>query len=198
MLEGLTVAGKPLRHHLEAIDHAEAFDFVQSLADRRELLTEADLRSIHALILRRSRPDDAGRYRLIQVAIPGSRHVPPSPPAVPGALRDLMTWLHGADGAIHPVVLAGEFHARLVTVHPFVDGNGRTARLASNLLLLRHGYPPATWRPEDRPRYYTVLEDAHGGRYEGIVALTAEAVERTCDLYYLPILGRQGDQGTDP
>lgn len=184
VLEGLTVAGKPLRDHLEAVDHAEAFDYVEALADRQEPFTEADLRSIHALVLRRSRPDDAGRYRHVQVLISGSRHRPPDPTSVPGQMWDLMAWLGAAQG--HPIAVAAEFHARLATVHPFVDGNGRTARLASNLLLMRAGYPPATWLPEDRRRYFAALEEAHEGRYMEITALTAETVERTCDHYYLP------------
>lgn len=184
-LEGLTVGGKPLRDHLEAIDHADAFDYVRALADQREPLTESAIRSVHALVLRRSRPDDAGRYRAVQVFISGSRHVPPDPVAVPGAMRDLLSWLRAVEDArSEPVALAAEFHARLVTIHPFVDGNGRTARLASNLLLMRHGYPPASWAPEDRSEYYRALEAASlEGRREAITLLTAQAVARTFDRY---------------
>lgn len=100
-----------------------------------------------------------------------------------------MAWLDAAKG--HPVAVSAEFHARLVSVHPFVDGNGRTARLASNLPLMRNDYPPATWRPEDRPRYYAALEQAHEGRYRDIISMTAEAVERTCDRYYLHAIGER-------
>jgi len=184
-LEGLTVGGKPLRDHLEAVDHAEAFDYVRVLTDRREPLTENAIRSIHALVLRRSRPDDAGRYRNVQVFISGSRHVPPDPVAVPGAMRDLLWWLCSAEEAgQNPVALSAEFHAQLVTIHPFVDGNGRTTRLVSNLLLMRHGYPPASWTPEDRTEYYRALESAAlGGNAAAITLLTAQAVTRTFDRY---------------
>jgi Fic family protein len=188
VLEGVTVAGKPLRDHLEAVDLAEAFDYVAELARGREPVTEAAVRSIHALVRRRSQPDEAGRYRRIQVLISGSRHVPPEPAAVPALMADLMRWLAVPAATSHPVAIVAEFHARLVTIHPFADGNGRTARLASDLLLLRRGYPPARWRPGDRPRYYAALEAACDGRtLEPITVLTAEAVERTCDLYLAAI-----------
>lgn len=184
-LEGLTVGGKPLRDHLEAIDHADAFDHVRTLADQREPLIESAIRSIHALVLRRSCPDDAGRYRTVQVFISGSRHVPPDPVAVPGAMQDLLSWPRAVEEARPlPVALAAEFHARLVTIHPFVDGNERTARLASNLLLMRDGYLPARWTPEDRPEYYRALEAASlEGRYDAITLLTAQALTRTFDRY---------------
>ncbi len=188
VLEGVTVAGKPLRDHLEAVDLAEAFDHVAELGRGNEPVTEAAIRSIQALALRRSQPDQAGRYRRVQVLISGSRHVPPEPTAVPALMADLVRWLGSPDVPSHPVAMVAVFHARLVTIHPFADGNGRTARLASDLLLPRHGYPRARWRPEDRPRYHAALEAAHDGRTpEPITALTAEAVERTCDLYLAAI-----------
>ena len=185
VLEGLTVGGKPLRDHLEAVDHAEAFDYVRDLTDRREPLTESVIRSIHALVLRRTRPDDAGRYRSVQVFISGSRHVPPDAVAVPGLMRELLTWWRSSEEAHqHPVAVSAEFHARLVTIHPFVDGNGRTTRLLGNLLLMRHGYPPASWTPEERPEYYHALEAASlEGNYAAITLLTARAVTRTFDRY---------------
>ncbi len=196
-LEGLTVGGKPLRDHLEAIDHAEAFDFVRDLTDRHEPITETGIRSIHALVLRRSRPDDAGRYRRVQVFISGSRHVPPEAVAVPGAMADLLAWLGAAEPpAHHPVAVAAEFHARLVAIHPFVDGNGRTTRLVSNLLLMRHGYPPATWAPEDRPEYYQALEAASLNRdWPPIVLLTARAVTRTFERYLRALEGPETPGG---
>lgn len=205
-LEGLTVGGKPLRDHLEAIDHADAFDYVQTLVDKRAPLATATIRSIHALVLRRSRPDEAGRYRTVQVFISGNRHVPVAPVAVPGAMQDLLAWLQAAEaGPVGsgeaqrgPVALAAEFHARLVAIHPFVDGNGRATRLASNLLLMRHGYPPATWQPEDRPEYYRALEAASlERRYDAITLLTAQAVTRTFDRY-LAVLERAWRTGPPP
>ena len=199
-LEGLTVGGKPLRDHLEAVDHAEAFDYVRGLADQRAPLTASAVRSIHALVLRRSRPDDAGRYRTVQVFISGSRHVPPDPVAVSGAMHDLLSWLRSAEGARpQPVAIAAEFHARLAAIHPFVDGNGRTTRLVSNLLLMRYRYPPASWTPEDRLQYYRALEVASfEGRYEAITLLTAQAVTRTFDRYLRVIEETWGADAPNP
>lgn len=128
-----------------------------------------------------------------------------APVAVPGAMQDLLAWLQAAEaGPVGsgeaqrgPVALAAEFHARLVAIHPFVDGNGRATRLASNLLLMRHGYPPATWQPEDRPEYYRALEASLERRYDAITLLTAQAVTRTFDRY-LAVLERAWRTGPPP
>jgi len=140
LADGLTVGGKSLREHLEVINHKHAIDFVEALAAGREPLTEHTIRQIHALILR---------------AI-GSNYVPPDPSAVPPLMHDFGLWLNSQEAqALHPVELAAPAHFKLVDIHPFVDGNGRTARLLMNLLLLRNGYPLAIIRNEDRSRYMT-------------------------------------------
>jgi len=164
VLEGLTVAGKPLRDHLEAVDHADAFDFIVALAGRDEVFTEADLRAVHRLVLGRSRPDAAGRYRDDQGYIAGSPDVPPPPAVVPSLVADLFAALHAHRLAPHPVAEAALFHARFEAIHPFVDGNGRAGRLAANLLLARAGYLPAIIAPEARPAYFDALSAARTGR----------------------------------
>lgn len=154
------------------------------MADKREPLTESIIRSVHALVLRRSCPDEPGRYRTVQVFISGSQHVPPNPAAVPAAMGGLVSWLRSAEDGTQPTALAAEFHARLVDIHPFVDGNGRTTRLVANLLLMRSGYLPASWTPEDRTEYSQALEAAHlEGSFNAITRLTARAVTRTFDRY---------------
>jgi Fic family protein len=188
---GLTVGGKSLREHLEAVNHQHAIHFVASLADKDEPITEYIVRSIHALVLRTIDDEEAGRYRRVQVYITGSEYVPPEPVAVPGLMADLGNWLNSDEaGALHTVERATLAHFRLVHIHPFTDGNGRTARLLMNLVLMRAGYPPAVIRVEHRPAYYDALDAAHEGDTEPFVRLVVKAVERSLDTW----LAMTGDQ----
>ena len=181
---GLTVGGKSLQEHLEAINHQHAIRFVEALVNEGELVTGHVVRGIHALVLRTIDDEEAGRYRRVQVYITGSEYVPPEPVAVPGLTADLIAWINSDEAAsLHPVERAALVHFRLVHVHPFTDGNGRTARLLMNLLLMREGYPPAVIRVEDRPAYYDVLDAAHGGDTEPFVRLVGEAAERSLETW---------------
>jgi Fic family protein len=147
---GLTIGGKPLRDHLEAIDHYEAIRYVPALARSSALLTEADIRNLHSSVVRRSNPDIAWRYadQPRYVLTDTGQHAFPAPAEVPALMGDLSAWLRSAPDA---AVTAFDAHRRLVDIHPFNDGNGRTARLLMNLILLRGGYPPVAVRPQDRP-----------------------------------------------
>lgn len=148
------------------------------------MITEYVVRSIHALVLRTIDDEEAGRYRQVQVYITGSEYVPSEPVAVPGLMADFGDWLSSDEvAALHPVEWAALAHFRLVHIHPFTDGNGRTARLSMNLLLMRMGYPPAVIRVEDRPAYYDALDAAHGGDTEPFARLVAEAAERALDTW---------------
>jgi Fic family protein len=190
---GLTAGGKPLREHLEAINHQHAIRFVEALAGRDEPITEYVVQSIHALVLRTIDDEEAGRYRRVQVVITGSDYVPPEPVAVPGLMADLGDWLNADQaGALHPVEWAALAHFRLVHVHSFTDGNGRTARLLMNLLLMRAGYLPAVIRVEDRPAYYDALDAAHGGNTGPFVRLVAEAAERSLDTWLVAAGAKSG------
>ncbi len=181
---GLTVGGKSLREHLEAINHQHAIRFIETLAGSDAPITEHTLRSIHALVLRTIDDEEAGRYRRGQVRITGSEYVPPEPIAVPGLMAELVAWLNADETAsLHPVVRAALAHFRLVHIHPFADGNGRTARLLMNLILMREGYPPAIIRVEDRPAYYDALDAAHAGNPDPFIRLVAEATERSLDTW---------------
>lgn len=181
--EGLTVGGKTLREHLEAINHKHAIDFVETLARGEEPLTEHNLRQIHALVLNGIDDEEAGRYRRGQVRISGSEFVPPDPVAVPGLMRDFIGWLNREAQNLSPVERAAFAHFQLMDIHPFTDGNGRTARLLMNLLLLREGYPPAIVRREDRLAYYDALDRAHAGETEPFVLMMIEAMERSLDVF---------------
>ena len=184
LLDGITVNGKPLREHLEVVNHSHAIDFVEALAQKDEPLTEMTIRQIHALVLRTINDDEAGRYRRSNVYITGSNFVPPDAAAVPGLMYDFGQWLASDEAnTLHPVEFAALAHFKLVDIHPFVDGNGRGARLLMNLQLMRAGYPPAIVRAEDRVAYYDALEKAHPGDTRDLVDLLARAVERSLDMY---------------
>ncbi|MBK1731453.1 Fic family protein [Thiococcus pfennigii] len=161
--KGLTIGGKPLREHLEAINHYEAILHIRELADQGAALDEREVRNLHALVLRGIDRDNAGRYRNLPVMIAGSRHLPPQPWAVPKLMEDYGLWLTDQSLRLHPVVRAAEAHQRLVTIHPFIDGNGRTARLVMNLILLANGYAIANipGDTDSRRAYYDALERAN-------------------------------------
>lgn len=161
--QGITIGGKPLADHLEAIDHHDAIRYVRALARGGTRLTEADVRQLHHLVVQRSQPGIAGRYadQGRFVLTDSGRHSFPAPVEVPVLMGDFAAWLGGAPDTPETAFAA---HLRLVAIHPFNDGNGRTARLLMNLVLLRAGYPPVAVRPQDRPAYMRALEDAQAGR----------------------------------
>ena len=179
---GLTVGGKSLVEHLEAINHKRAIDFVEHLASQSEPPTENDIRAIHRLVVQSIDDENAGVYRQRQVYIAGSEHIPPSPEAVSGRMAEFAEWL-ARSCDLHPVNRAAHAHFWLVDIHPFVDGNGRVARLLMNLLLLQTGYPIAIIRTEERMAYYDTLEAGHAGRLDDFLLLVAQAVDRTADLF---------------
>jgi Fic family protein len=182
---GLTVGGKSLSEHLEVADHKKAIDFVESLAHVRCPVTETDVQQIHALVMAGIDDATAGKYRAVQVRIGGSRYLPPPPSEVPRRMAQFIAWLEQAEvPAVHLITLAAKAHLEFVTIHPFVDGNGRTARLLQNLLLMRRGFPPAIIRVEERFDYYRALEQAQMGEGdEAFLHLIAQAVERSLDVY---------------
>ena len=172
---GITVAGKPLRDHLEAVDHYEAIRYVREIARQTTPLTEMDVRNLHRLVVLRSRPEIAGRYadQGRYVLTDAGRHGFPSPAEVPALMGDFAAWLRTAPDTPETGFAA---HRRLVEIHPFNDGNGRTARLLMNLILIRGGYPPVAVRPEDRPAYLRALQQAQAG--EGTEAFDRLLYER--------------------
>ncbi len=158
--EGLTISGKTMQEHLEAINHDEAIEFVTDLVNRKLELNEYRLKQIHHLVLKGIDRKNAGVYRQVPVRIGGSSHLPPEPYLVPKLMEDLFLFYEKEKLQMHPVLLAAEMHERLVTIHPFIDGNGRTARLLMNLILLRHGYEIAILKGNVKSRmaYYKALE----------------------------------------
>ena len=160
--KGLTVGGKSLNEHLEAINHTFAIEYIKDIAHNAEPINERVLLNIHKLILQGIDNTNAGKYRSVQVLISGAKHVPPQPYLVLKEMETLFLWYEENKNNLHPVQLSAEMHERLVTIHPFIDGNGRTARLLMNLILLQNGFPIAILRgdTDSRLKYYAALEIA--------------------------------------
>jgi len=160
VMDGITIAGKSVTEHLEAINHLEAIALLEDLVAGKTAFTERVLLQIHGLILRGIDRSNAGVYRGVEVRITGSSHVPPQPYILGKLMEDYFLFYQKHHRTLHPVLLAAEMHERLVSIHPFIDGNGRTARLVMNLILLTNGYPTCILKgdPEARLRYYRALE----------------------------------------
>ena len=190
--KGITVGGKSLKEHLEAINHADAFDWIQTLVHQEaSSLTKRELMHLHSLILKGIDEKNAGTYRNVAVRISGSSVVLPNPLKVPELMTDYFNWLQTTKN-LHPVELAAEAHFQLVTIHPFVDGNGRTARLLMNLILLMNGYPPAIIRTRDRLSYIASLEKTQlGGSNDDYLKLISKAVDRSLDIYLKALKGEE-------
>lgn len=189
--KGLTVGGKSLKEHVEATNHAHALDFLHSLLKKKPAqLTSQDLLAIHTLILKGIDDVNAGCYRNIPVRISGSAVILPNPRKVPDLMDTFHLWLNSKH-PLHPVEFAAEAHYRLVSIHPFVDGNGRTARLLMNLLLLMHGYPAAIIRKRDRLAYLAALEKAQlGGSKADYQRIIYKAADRSLEIYLQAAQGK--------
>lgn len=190
--EGLTISGKSMREHLEAINHQEAIGYIKHLIDKSTSLVEREVLSIHNLILRGIHPEDAGRYRKVQVMIKGSSYMPPQPFMVAKDMEDYFIWFETHKNKMHPVLLAAEMHERLVTIHPFIDGNGRTSRLVMNLILLQNGYVIANIKGDydTRMQYYNALETAQTKNNKEDFLLFVAQIEKQSLERYLDIIGQ--------
>lgn len=171
VLEGITVGGKSIKEHLEAINHEKAILFLDDLVKDNEPISEWNIKNIHQLILKNIDNENAGRYRKENVTIKGATHIPPDYLKVPELMEKLIltynTW-----NEYHPIIQAALLHGELVKIHPFVDGNGRTSRLLMNLVLMNNGYNPVIIKKESRLKYYEALDKAHTtGDYTDFVKL---------------------------
>lgn len=181
---GLTIKGKSLKEHFEAINHKEAILFLENLVERGKFkLNQLLIRQIHQLILKQIDNDNAGKYREVEVKITGSRFVPPSPTIVPIKMRQFEQWLTERANQKYLVDYAALAHFKLVDIHPFIDGNGRTARLLMNLVLMNRGYPPTVILKTDRQKYYQTLDLAHRGELKPFVDFIGRSIERSLTWY---------------
>ncbi len=178
--KGVTISGKPLKDHLEAVNLKAAFDTVKKLASSPEPLSDHQILFLHSLVLSRIQDDWAGRYRSVPVRISGSNHVPPNPAKVPDLMK---AWLTSARDS-HPVIQAAHDHQTLVDIHPFADGNGRIARLIMNLALLKNGLPPVAIPSDSKSRltYHEAVESSRLNPVHFQVFL-AHLVDTTLDKY---------------
>lgn len=191
--EGLTIGGKSMREHLEAINHNEAIAYIKEIAQGEEPVTERTILQIHALILRGIDRKNAGSYRTVPVLISGSRHVPPQPYLIGKQMEDFMLHFRELETeGVHPVDIAAYLHDELVRIHPFIDGNGRAARLLMNLYLLRHGYVMVLLKGDATGKlaYYQALEASHVDKDPKPFCQLVEKAELEALQRYIDIIKR--------
>jgi Fic family protein len=186
---GITVGGKSLREHFEAINHREAIFYIKEIAQKNEPFSQWQIRNIHQLILKNIDDANAGCYRTVNVEISGASHSPPDYGLLIDKMAELVDWYHSKANTLHPIERAAKVHADFVAIHPFIDGNGRTSRLLMNLELMKAGYLPCILTVESRLQYYEAL-DAWAAKNETqpFIQLVAKA-ERDAFKQYQRILG---------
>jgi Fic family protein len=192
---GLTIGNKSLKEHFEAINHKEGIQFLYDFIKKKKELDEKSILEIHKIILKNISDTDAGHYRNANVMIMGAVYLPPSAVKVPRLMAEFMEWYYEHKLKLSTVELAGWVHYKLVYmyIHPFIDGNGRTARLLMNLILLQNGYPPAVILNIDRRKYYQVLKEADREQYSNYLNFIGRSVERSL-LIYLNALKSKNDR----
>lgn len=191
--EGITIKGKSLREHFEAHNHEKAIDYLYTLVNDNYVLRSIDILSLHGLVLRSIEDDFAGRIRNGAVRIVGANFVPPNANKISDLLDELIDFVNKNPLKLNDIELATVFHHKLVWIHPFFDGNGRTVRLAMNLLLMRKGFPPAIILKNDRKKYYEALNQANNGNYQKLTLLMAQALERSLNIYLNVLPNKDND-----
>lgn len=182
-LAGMTIDRKPLKDHLEAVGHRDAFLYVEDIAQNKTRLRDAEIRTIHSLVLI-DRPEDRGKYRRIPVTIAGAYTEPVQPYLIEPKLTELLAVNEERKKTLHPIERIARFHLEFEGIHPFVDGNGRTGRLIMNLELIRSGYPPINVKFTDRKRYYDAFNAFYrDGNADDMILLVAEYVNERLERY---------------
>lgn len=162
--EGITISGKSMREHLEAINHAQAIDFIKDIVKDDIEISERLIKEIHAIVLHGIDRENAGKYRNVPVMISGSQHMPPQPYLIESQMEAFMIEFNKkVEAKEHPIVIAAYLHDKLVEIHPFIDGNGRSSRLLMNLYLLSKGYLVVSLKGDNDSKrsYYMALEKSH-------------------------------------
>ena len=181
--EGITIKGISLREHFEAHNHDKAIDYLFSIINDNYVLRSIDILSLHGLVLRSIEDDFAGRLRNGGVRISGANFIPPNANKVSDLLDELIDFINTNSLNLNDIELATIFHHKLVWIHPFFDGNGRTVRLSMNLLWMRCGFPPAIILKKERKKYYEALNQANNGNYQKLILLMSQALERSLNIY---------------
>ena len=181
VLRGLTIDRKPLKDHMEAVGHKEAFEFVSELVKQNEPLSERIIKQIHFLVLVGNR-DDRGVYRKVPVRIMGAKHEPVQPYMIEPKMEELLKSF--MEGEEHIITKLARFHIEFEGIHPFIDGNGRTGRLLVNLELMKAGYPPIDIKFTDRMEYYKAFDEYHENHnLSAMESLFASYVNSRLDMY---------------
>ncbi len=181
VLRGLTINKKSLREHLEVVGHKEAFDYVRELVSKNATLTEHVIKNIHYLVLA-DKKQDRGVYRRVPVKIIGSSHEPVQPYAIIPQMEELLENYKNSDEEI--ATKLAKFHIEFESIHPFIDGNGRTGRLLINLELMKAGYPPIDIKFTDRIKYYDAFEEYHvHSNVSAMADLFSKYINERLDLY---------------
>lgn len=184
VLEGITIGGKSVLEHLEVINHKEAIIFLEELVSGNSTLTEWDVKSIHAIILKQINDEYAGKYRNSNVIISGATHIPPKYEQLNKLMEKLIYDFNHSWNKYHPVTQAALLHGEFVKIHPFIDGNGRTARLLLNFVLMKNGFTPVVIKNENRLTYYDSLDFAHTTKgYTDFIKLINDLVIETSNLW---------------
>ena len=182
-LEGMTIDKKPLKDHLEAVGHRDAFLYVHDIAKKDMPLTESVIKNIHALVLM-NRPEDKGVYRRIPVRIMGAYTESVQPYLIESKMTELLATDNERKGALHDIERIARFHLEFEGIHPFIDGNGRTGRLLMNLELIKCGYPPINVKFADRKRYYDAFDAYYkDGNANKMIDMIAEYVNERLGEY---------------
>ncbi len=188
-LEGMTIGEKPLKDHLEAVGHRDAFLYVQDIAQKKEHLSEFVIKNIHSLVLM-NLPEDKGTYRRIPVRIMGAFAEPVQPYMIEPKMTELLQANETRQSRMSTVERIARFHLEFEGIHPFIDGNGRTGRLILNLELIREGYPPINVKFTDRKRYYDAFDAYYrDGDASVMMKLIAEYVDARLDEYLTVLEG---------
>jgi Fic family protein len=183
VLEGITIGGKSIKEHLEVINHKEAILFLENLVKSDADISEWNIKNIHSLILKEIDNDNAGKYRLENVKISGATQVPTDYLKVPEEMEKLM-YRYEEWNTYHPLVRSALLHGEFVFIHPFVDGNGRTARLLMNFEAMKSGYLPIIIRADVRAKYYDALDKAMVEHdYTDFIKLIVEEENKILDQY---------------
>ena len=183
-LEGMTIDQKPLKDHLEAVGHRDAFLYVQDVAKQELPLSENVIKNIHALVLM-NRPDDKGVYRRIPVRIMGAYTEPVQPYMIEPRMTELLSANEERKNTMTDIERIALFHLEFEGIHPFIDGNGRTGRLILNLDLIRNGYPPINVKFTDRKRYYDAFDTFYKDNDPTLMTeLIAEYIDLRFDDYF--------------
>jgi len=190
---GLTIGKKSLKEHFEAINHKEGIQYLYDFVKKKKELDEDVILSLHKIILKNIDDTEGGHYRTSNVMITGAIHIPPSAIKIKRLMDEFFEWYYKNKKKLSVAELAAWAHYKIVYIHPFIDGNGRTARLLMNLILIQNGYPPAVILNVDRQKYYRALKDADMEKYDGFINFIGRSIERSL-LIYLNALKSKNDK----